>query len=111
MNKLWERQPSHYANHITVTSYRFSPARTLPPPARASAATTNETIIGGNVLFEKNVGSTLIHENTIAGELQIIQNDVEGEFGNGSSMRSLVAGNMQLIKNSIHSQANWRRSP
>jgi hypothetical protein len=59
----------------------------------------DETIIGGNVKFEKNAGSTLIHENTIAGGLQIFENDVEGEFGNGQFNENLVAGNMQLIKN------------
>jgi hypothetical protein len=59
----------------------------------------DETVIGGNVKFEKNAGSTAFRENTIGGELQIFENDVMGEFQNGSFIENQVAGNMQLFKN------------
>src|SRR5688500_1626591 len=65
----------------------------------ASRFAIDETVIGGNVKFEKNAGSTAIHENTIGGELQIFENDGVGEFQNGQFTENQVAGNMQLFKN------------
>jgi hypothetical protein len=65
----------------------------------ASFFSIDETLIGGNVKFEKNAGSTVIHENMIGGELQIFENDVVGEFQNGQFTENQVAGNMQLFKN------------
>jgi hypothetical protein len=59
----------------------------------------DETIIGGNVKFEKNAGSAALRENTIGGELQIFENDVVGEFRNGEFIENQVGGNMQLFKN------------
>jgi hypothetical protein len=56
-------------------------------------------IIGGNVKLEKNAGSTEILANTIGGELQILENNVVGQFQNGQFIDNQVAGNMQLFKN------------
>jgi hypothetical protein len=77
-----------------------------------------ESIIGGDLLFEKNVGPTAIGSgggaagNMIGGDLQIFDNNVEGAFcppdtppgecpifENGLFNDNVVGGNMQLFKN------------
>jgi hypothetical protein len=74
-----------------------------------------ENAIGGNVKFEKNVGPTAIVENTIAGNLQIFENNVAGAFcppppeppppggcpvfQNGLVVANEVDGNLQFFKN------------
>jgi hypothetical protein len=76
------------------------------------------TTIGGDLLFEKNVGPTVIGSggglggNRIAGDLQIYENNVAGAFcppdappgtcpffENGLFNDNVVGGNMQLFKN------------
>jgi hypothetical protein len=71
-----------------------------------------DNAIGGDVKFEKNVGPVAIAENTIAGNLQIYENNVEGTFcppeappedcpivENGIFVANQVGGNMQVFKN------------
>ena len=71
--------------------------------------------IGGHVKFEKNMGPSAIVENTIAGNLQIFENNVAGAFcppppeppppegcpvfENGIFNDNEVGGNMQVFKN------------
>jgi hypothetical protein len=58
-----------------------------------------ESIIGGNVKFEKNAGSMVIHENEIGGELQIFENNIVPRFQIGQFTENQVGGNMQIFKN------------
>lgn len=93
--------------------------------AGAFAFVIQDTTIDGDLLFEKNVGPTVIGSgglgggNTIGGDLQIYENNVAGAFcppdappeecpffENGLFNDNVVGGNMQLFKNQGPSEVN-----
>jgi hypothetical protein len=84
--------------------------------AGAFAFVVEGTTIGGDLKFEKNSGPTDISRNTIHGDLQIFENNVEGAFcppppppgeepplcpvlENGHFNANRVDGDMQIFKN------------
>jgi hypothetical protein len=97
--------------------------------AGAFAFIIQDSTIGGDLKFEKNQGPTVIGSggpgggNTIGGDLQIFDNNIEGVFcppdappeecpffENGLFNGNVVGGNMQLFKNHGPTESSATRS-